>query len=199
MAKKAAKKAPKPVKDPKTALLEAALDLAARQGWAQTMLADIAREAGLSLAELYEQIEDKSDILVLFGRLIDKKTLEACAEPDPSVSARDQLFDVLMERFEVLNEYRDALVSILDSFKTDPKQLIISCPHLGRSMSWMLEAAGIETDGLRGALKVAGLTALYIKTLHVWQDDESADLAKVMAALDKDLGRAERFANTLGF
>jgi hypothetical protein len=104
-----------------------------------------------------------------------------------------------MERFEVLNEYRAALVSILDSFKTDPKQLVISCPHLGRSMSWMLEAAGVETDGLRGALKVAGLTALYIKTLHVWQDDESADMAKVMASLDKDLGRAERFANTLGF
>lgn len=72
-------------------------------------------------------------------------------------------------------------------------------PHLCRSMTWMMEAAGIETLGLRGALKVAGLTGVYLKVLKTWTEDDSPDLAKTMAALDKDLGRAESFANTLGF
>ena len=200
MAKKTQKPPKDAPKDAKAAILEAALALAETQGWAHTLLPDIAREAGLSMEELYEHIEDKSDILVLLGRMIDKKTLAACSvEPDPALSPRDRLFEILMERFDVLNDHRAALVSILDTFKCDPKQLVISSPHLGRSMSWILEAAGIETQGIRGAAKVAGLTALYLKTLHVWRDDESADLSKTMAALDKDLERAERFANTLGF
>lgn len=205
MAKKAAKKtakpkvAKKPAMEPKAAILQAALDLAESQGWAHTMLADVAREAGFSMADLYEHIDDKSDILVLIGKMIDKKTLGECSEVDPSISPRDALFDVMMARFDVLNDHRDALVSILDSFKYDPKQMVISCPHLGKSMVWMLEAAGIETDGLRGAAKVAGLTALYLKTVRVWKDDQSADLAKVMAALDKDLGRIESWAGRFGF
>ncbi len=201
--KQAAKpKAPKVAKaaaDPKTAILDAALGLATSQGWAYTTLADIAREADMSLGDLRDYIDEKSDILVIFGRMIDKKTLEAVGEGDPSISPRDQLFDILMERFDVLNQYREPLISILDSFKSDPKQIVISCPHLGRSMSWMLEAAGLESEGFRGAARVAGLVAVYIKALHVWRGDNSADLSKTMAALDKDLARAEKLANTFGF
>lgn len=186
-------------KDIKSEIVAKALVLAEQQGWAQVTLADIARETALSLPELFDIVEDKTDVLVLLGRQIDRRVLAVIGEPDPEISARDQLFDILMERFEILNDYRGGLIAILESFRFDPKQIVISAPHLCRSMTWMLEAAGIETNGVRGALKVAGLTGVYIKTLRIWKDDESADLAKVMAALDKDLGRAEQFANTFGF
>ena len=176
-----------------------ALEQAEQMGWENVTLSDVAVAAGISLAELFDLVEDKTDILALFGRMVDRRVLETTREPDPSVSERDQLFDIMMERYEILNDYRAGLVSILESFRFDPKQALICAPHLCRSMSWMLEAAGLDTRGARGALKVAGLTGVYLKTLRVWRDDESADLAKVMAALDKDLGRAEQFASTLGF
>ena len=64
-------------------------------------------------------------------------------------------------------------------------------------MSWMLEAAGIETAGIKGAVKVIGLTGIYLKTLRVWCDDESPDMGKTMAALDKNLGQAEEWAGRL--
>lgn len=180
-------------------IIDAALKLSEEQGWAYISVSDIAKEAGMSLAELFDHVDDKTDILCLFGRMIDRKVLDAIGEPDLSVSPRDQLFDIMMERYEILNEYRKPLLSILESFRFDPKQAVISCPHLARSMAWMLEASGIETPGIRGAIKVAGLTGVYLKVLRVWKDDESSDLGKVMAALDKDLGRAEQVANTLGF
>lgn len=185
--------------DIKTTIVMKALSLAEGQGWAHVTLSDIAQECGLTLAELFDVVEDKTDILVLFGRMIDRRVLDAVGQHDPSASARDQLFDILMERFEILNDYRGGVVAILESFKFDPKQAVISCPHLCRSMTWMLEAAGIETNGIRGAIRLAGFTGVYLKTVRVWAGDESADLAKVMAALDKDLGHAERIANTLGF
>ena len=189
----------KKAQDIKETIVLKALALAEEMGWAQVRMTDVAKEAGISLQELFDVVEDKTDILVLLGKMIDRRVLEVIGEPDPEVSARDQLFDILMERYEILNDYRSGLIAILQSFQFDPKQAVVSAPYLCRSMSWMLEAAGIDTSGITGAVKVAGLTGVYLKTLRVWKDDESADLAKVMAALDKDLGRAEQVANTFGF
>lgn len=175
-----------------------ALELAEERGWNTITLSDLAEACEISLPQLFDVVEDKMDILVCLGRMIDKRVLVNVAAPDPSVPLRDQLFDVLMERFEVLNDYRGGVVAILKSFCFDPKQAVISCPHLARSMTWMLEASGVETTGIRGAIKVAGATGLYLKVLRVWKDDESPDLGKTMAALDKDLGRAESVINTFG-
>ncbi len=182
----------------KAEIVEIALDLAVKQGWERVTLRDIADAAGLGLADLQVLFEDKSDILTALGRMIDQKVLEGIGEFDSESSARDRLFDILMDRFEALNDHREGICAILSSFKYDPKQAVICMPHLCRSMTWMLEAAGIETFGIKGAIKVAGLTGLYIKLLKVWEDDTSADLPKTMAALDKALARVEKTATTLG-
>lgn len=193
--KKAASKAKNKVFSRDDAVL-AALQLADELGWEHVTLQDIAQEAGCSLADLHEHFDDKTDILCAFGRMIDRKVLGAVGEVDESLSARDRLFDILMERFDALNEYRDGVVSILSSFRMDPKQAVISMPHLCRSMTWMMEAAGMDTNGFTGAAKVAGLTAVYLNALRSWVKDDSPDMGKTMAALDKDLGRAEQCANT---
>ncbi len=196
----AAKKVKSPQKAPRLPIKEravaGALDLASRMGWDMITMTDIADKAHVSLAELSELFDDKTDVLVAYGRQIDKKVLESFAGPDPSMSERDRLFDILMERFDVLEGNREAVVSILKSFTLDPKQAVISLPHLGRSMAWMLEAAGIDTNGIKGAIRVAGLTVVYLNAMRHWMKDESADLAKTMAALDKSLNRAEQVAGT---
>lgn len=184
--------------DTKTVIVLAALKEAELLGWDKVTLADIAAAAGMNLAELHDHIEDKFDILAALGRMIDRKVLEGLSPANPEESGRDRLFDILMERFDALNEHRAGIVSILKSFTLDPKQAIISFPHLCRSMCWMLESAGMSTYGVKGALKVAGLSAIYLNVLRIWMKDDSADLAKTMAALDKDLGRAERWSGSLG-
>lgn len=184
--------------DTQEKIIKAALSAAAFQGWEITTLRDIAEEAGMSLAALHEHALDKTDILVMLGRKIDGQVLASAADQSSEDSGHDRLFDVLMERFEILNEYRDGLTAILRSFRLDPKQAVISLPHLCRSLVWMMEAAGIDCTGIGGALKVAGVTAVYLKVLNTWLDDDSADLAATMAALDKDLGRAEKAASFIG-
>jgi len=196
MAKKAAKDT---TKNTREKCVGYALALAAEKGWAEMSLRDVADKAGLSLAELHQHFEDKSDILIALGRMIDRKVLENIGKGEEDASPRDRLFDVLMERYEVINHYRGGVVAILESFLPDPKQAVIGLPHLARSMSWMLEAADIDTGGIRGAVKVAGLTGVYLKVLKTWKDDESKDLSRTMAALDKALGRAEQFAGLCGF
>lgn len=184
--------------DIKTAVIHSALTQAAELGWAHVTLRDIADGAKVSLADLHDHFEDKFDILAGIERMIDRKVLAGLSGFSPEDSERDRLFDILMDRFEVLNGHRAGMSSILHAVKLDPKQAVIGLPHLCRSMCWMLESAGISTYGIKGACRVAALTGLYIKTLRVWLADESADLAKVMAALDKDLGRVESFAGSVG-
>ncbi len=176
----------------------AALALAVSKGWDQVSLRDVAEEADVSFADLYAEFLDKTDILVALGRMIDRQVLENMGEVEAEASARDALFDVMMDRYEVLNVYREGIIAILHSFRLDPKQVVISCPHLCRSMGWMLEAAQVNTGGFRGAIKVAAITGIYLKVLRVWMKDGSPDLSKTMAALDKSLGKAEQFANSFG-
>lgn len=191
---KKARSAQKPLKE---RAIHAALDLSSRMSWEMVTLADIADKAHVSLAELHDVFDDKTDVLVAYGRMIDRAVLESCADFDPSTPEKDRLFEILMERFDCLNKNRESVVSILKSFMPDPKQAVISLPHLGRSMSWMLEAAGIDTSGVKGAIRVAGLTMVYLNVLRTWAKDDSEDLSQTMAALDRNLGRAEQCANTL--
>ena len=61
----------------------------------------------------------------------------------------------------------------------------------------MLEAAGIPSDGIAGALRVKGLAVIYLMVFKVWLTDDSADLSRTMAALDARLRQAEQFSNSL--
>ncbi len=177
-----------------------ALKLASELGWSYLTLRDIAEDSGVSLGELYSYVEHKDDLLVLIGRMIDREVLKNVhIVDDASISPREHLFDIMMDRYDILNDHREGIVAILDGFFCDPKQLVISMPHLCRSMSWMLESAGICTSGIRGAIKVTGLTGVYLKVLKTWKEDDTQDLSKTMAALDKALDRAESIANSFGF
>ncbi len=190
----------KPVRlsdDPRDTVLDSALRVAQHMPWDSITLNDIAHEAGISLADLRAVCEDKADILGLYGRRVDRRTLAGLSSPDMSSPEKDRLFDVLMTRFDVLNKDRNALVSILGSFLRDPKQAVISLPHLARSMMWMAESAGLSTDGLGGALRILGLSAVYLNVLRTWMQDNSADLAMTMSALDKNLDRLEQIAGLL--
>lgn len=182
---------------PRDSAVDAALHLAAAMPWDMVSMADIAVEAGVDMAVLHDLFDDRADILAAYGKRIDRKVLAVFSAPDVTVGEKDRLFDILMERFDALKPDRKAVMSILDSFQRDPKQAVISLPHLGRSMMWMVEAAGLSTSGIGGALRVAGAGAVYLYALNAWKNDDSADLSATMAALDKALTRAEQVAGWL--
>lgn len=186
----------KPVLPLRDHAIQAALDLAAAIGWDRVTMNDIAESCGYSLADLCDMFEDRAAILAAYGRRIDRAVLDR-VHVDPAASERDRLFDVLMERFDVLNENRAGLLAILSGLRADPRQAVTGLPHLGRSMTWMLEAANIDTIGPRGAATAVGLLGVYLYAVKAWIKDESPDMAKTMAALDKALDRAEKLARFL--
>lgn len=168
--------------------IDAALELAAQQGWRHTSLADIAAAAHVPIGELYQQYPSKTAILAGFVGRIDLAMLNAAAAGDAEEGPRDRLFEVIMHRLDLLQPHRHALAAIL----RDPAAVACGLAQPGRrSLDWMLVAAGVQNDGLSGRLRRAGLGLIYLDALRVWLKDESADLAKTMAALDRRLRQAE--------
>lgn len=178
--------------------IDAAMDLAAREGWANVTLGAVAEACGTSLMELYAHYPSRTAILAAFARQIDGAVLRgSTAGADDGESARDRLFDVMMRRYDAMKPYRAAIASIVAEAPRDPLALLCLCGQGRRSMAWMLEAAGIATGGPLGAIKSKALGAIHLGVLRVWLSDESEDLAKTMAALDTTLARVEPFARTL--
>ncbi len=61
----------------------------------------------------------------------------------------------------------------------------------------MLAAAGIDTDGPVGMVKLQGAVLIYARTLDTWFEDDDPGLARTMAALDSDLRRGGQFITGL--
>jgi len=77
--------------------------------------------------------------------------------------------------------------------------LIASVCRIERPWAAILSAADISTSGLLGMVRIQGFKAVAAHALRAWMQDDSADLSKTMAGLDKALARAEKLAGYTGF
>lgn len=171
-------------------VLEAALRLAAQQGWRAVTPARLAAQAGVPLERLRALYPSRGALLDAFARAIDEAVL-AGGPLEEAETARERLFEVMMRRFDALGPHRRALASIAAAARADPCAALAGCRRLHGSMRWMLEAAAIDGSGLAGGARAAVLAAIHIDVLRVWLDDDSEDMASTMAALDRRLARAE--------
>lgn len=199
--KRSAKRKSRPARerpDPEQRVLDAAMRLAALQGWADTTLADVAAEAELPLEEMYRRFPSKHAVLEAFVRRIDETVLTGT---DPEIGAepvRDRLFDVLMRRFDALRPYKDGVRAVLRDLARDPPAYLqFSLGPMRRSSLWMLEAARVEPWGLLQPLLLQGYGAIYLYVLRAWLRDDSEDSGRTMAALDRALQRAESLLSFL--
>ncbi|MEE8226604.1 MAG: TetR family transcriptional regulator, partial [Kiloniellales bacterium] len=77
--------------------------------------------------------------------------------------------------------------------------LMAGAPRFLHSMAWMVEAAGLSSAGLSGAVRTEGLALVYLNALRVWLADDTEDMAETMAALDWGLRQAETLMHLCGF
>jgi AcrR family transcriptional regulator len=159
-------------------------------------LAEIAEQAGVSLADLRGEFSSSLAILAAHIKAIDRQVL---SDIDPDMEEeppRERLFDVLMHRLELLAPHREAVRSLLRSARRDPAFALALNAMAVRSQQWMLTAAGIGASGPKGMVRAQGLALLFANVLRTWVDDED-DNTRTLAALDRELGRGQRFAGLL--
>lgn len=158
----------------------AALSLALERPWGEISLRDIALASGAPLAELYARTPGKAALIDRLSRRLDVLALAQAAGED-SADPHDRLFEAVMARLEVMAPHRAALIAI--SRAEGPAVMARRLPSTARAL---LEAAGIDAGGVRGAARIAAMTAVWARVLQVWRDDEGA-LNRTMAEIDRRL------------
>ena len=184
-----------PDADPR--LLDAFWQVVAERGFQGVTFRLVSENSGESLEALRGAYVNPLALLAAHARAVDRAVLAdtAAAPGDP---VRDRVFDVLMRRFDALAPHREGVLRLMSDARRDPLLALTLAPGLLASMAWMLEAAQVDTSGVRGKLRVTGLTGVWAQASRAWADDDSADLGPTMSALDKALDRAERAARTIG-
>lgn len=173
---------------PKGRIIDAALALATERSWREISLRDIAERAGMDLMGMRDHFSSKGEVLAAFVRAVDDAVLAAQPQRGADDPKRDQLFEIVMARFDALTPYKAALKSISHDASAEPALI----RALVASQAWMLEAAGIGAGGLEGGIRVAGLAAVYASVYRTWLVDDDPGQARTMAVLDRRLRRGER-------
>lgn len=179
------------------ALIGSAFDMAEASGWERVSVAVAARRAGLALDRARARFPSRGAVLLRFGSLADQAALAAAAT-SAGMAPREQLFDLLMARFDALQQHRGGVLALLRALPFRPAASLLLAAATRDSMRWMLDAAGVPVDGVIGRLRVDGLTAAWFYVLRAWTRDDSLDLTATMAALDRALSRAMRFEEMSG-
>lgn len=100
-----------------TTLLAAAMAQAEQGGWSSVSLLDAARTAGLPLPETRERFPFRASVLLRLGRIADDSAL---ADDTATGSSRERLFDLLMRRLDVFQQYRNGIKAVLRTLPFDP-------------------------------------------------------------------------------
>jgi AcrR family transcriptional regulator len=183
----------------RTRIMTAFMALLGEQRFEGIEVAAIATRAGVSLAELREHFSSPFAILSAQVKETDRAVLEGVAADADMADEppRERLFDVLMRRIELLEPHKSAVRSLAHSATRNPGLTVALNTLSVRSQQWMLAAAGISAAGPKGMMRAQGLALMFASVLRTWLEDEDPGHARTMAALDRALGRGQRWAGFL--
>lgn len=172
-------------------IIDASVEIAAEKGWQGVSLAGIADAIGEPLGSIIAVYPTTDRIASALFHRVDQSVLSQVQSVDESETPRDRLFEILMMRFDALQEQRALYVSIIHHMRRRPMTLIRRGPAVVHSMALMLIASGVEASSLLGMARAHILAAAYGALLRTWLKDDSPDMAQTMSAVDKVLNRLE--------
>jgi AcrR family transcriptional regulator len=176
-------------KDIRNAIIDALMELAGERNWEDITISDVAARANVSLSTFRDYFPSKGAVLAGFSRRIDHIVLDGTSDEMAGEPVKERLFDILMRRLDALAPYKLGLECIYDWARRDPLAAAALNREVVNSMRFMLEAAGIESEGPVGAFKLQGLALAWGRVLRAWFQDDDPGLASTMAALDRELTR----------
>ena len=136
-------------------------------------------------------INNKIDLILNINEFFDFQLRKNLVNIEKS-SQRDMLFEIMMARYDILNEYRTSVKKIINHFMSRPQEVLKLIPKLIESKILIATFANIKPSGIQGVIKIKIIFALYYLTLFTWFNDENESLEKTMSALDKYLNYIEK-------
>lgn len=194
-AKKKSSKAKTDTRSTRDKLIDAALELAAERPWRTLALPDIAEHAKVPIGEALMTLPSRGHIQHALIDRVDAEVFGSLKDDPLDGTVKDKLFDILMRRYDVLDGHQAALRAMARDAARDPLTTACIGARFLKSMALSLQAAGVSAEGCSGAAKAKALAVIQLNASRVWMNDDDPGLSSTMAALDKGLARAEKFAS----
>ena len=161
-------------------------------GWRDLSCADIATRSGVEVKMAFVEYSNRYAYVTELVRRIDYAMLDAYDKEIADEPTRERLFDAIMSRFEAMQQYRDLVIALTKAARCDP-MLSLHLMALSRlTADWIMDVSHISPSGLGGQIRSKGALVAYARAFSVWLGDESEDLSKTMACLDKTLKSGEK-------
>jgi AcrR family transcriptional regulator len=176
---------------PDRKILAAAFAAIERDGWTALTLLALAKAAKVKTAELYRFAPDKPSLLRMILAALDQDIVERLAESDERTPLRDRVFDAVLNAFEAMTPHKAVMRVLYHDLRRDPSAWPAAWSGLRQTARWVAEAAGLDTAGAFGAVRLRGLSLLMAGATPVWLDDGD-DLGRTMAYVDGRLRRVEK-------
>tara|TARA_B100000941_G_scaffold26_1_gene20 strand:+ start:162 stop:737 length:576 start_codon:yes stop_codon:yes gene_type:complete len=186
------------VENKKEKLIILGFKLIEKKGWSYFSLKNLAKENKSDLESIKIFFKNKSQFLESFSEMIDNKVLANIDKDEFNKnSIKDNLFELIMLRFENLNHYKTGLKILLSDLKKSPVELKKIMKKVLDSMDLFLEIANVKNNYLMDFIKVNIIFIIYSYVFNVWLDDQSSEMSKTMAELDKWLSKAEFYGKKI--
>jgi len=163
-------------------------------GWEEFSLEKLSTKEKIPINDLKVFFKCKNSIVDKFSRMIDKNIESKLRIDDfKDSSKKDILFELIMMRFDEMEGFKGSLVKILDVSKNKPLLISIITKNVMNTMDFFLELSNSYNNYAFDILKKNFLFFIYSITFKTWLSDDTEDLSKTMAELDKLLSTAENF------
>ena len=168
-------------------IAEVTLNLLEKKTWLKISLDEIKKKSKIKSFEKFAN--NKNKILLIINEYFDYKLSIGIKNIENS-NNKDMIFEILMIRFDIIQNYRIGVISIYNSFKRNPKDLLFLIPSLLDSVILMISHTKIPYKNFKGQLNIKGVFIIYILTFKIWVKDSNSSMEKTMMALDGYLDQA---------
>ena len=179
-------------------LIKYSFDLIEKEGWNSFSFNKLSKSLNAELNLVKNLLKSKKQLLIIFSEYIDEEVMKNVDINDlKDNSVRDNLFELLMLRFEKLQPFKTSLRILLNDLKSKPGDLKKIYKKIINSLDFYMEISNSKKNFISDLIKLNSIFLIYSLTFKTWINDESKDMSITMAELDKWLSKAEHYSEKI--
>ena len=165
------------------------------EGWNKFSFEKLSKKSKVDSKTIKIMFRNKIGFLKAFSLMIDEKVIDNLNFDEfKNNKVKDNLFELIMLRFEALNDYKVGLKNLLNDLKSSPCDLKNVTRNIFDSMDLFLDIAKGKDNYFFDFIKINIIFIIYSYIFNFWLDDKSKDMNITMAELDKWLSQAEIYS-----
>lgn len=184
----------------KDLILDTCLELAAQSSWSSLRFFDVADKLGVKLAEIQSLVRQKDDVAELLFDRADAAMMDSVnSEEFYDLPVKNRLFIVITAWLDALAPHKSIVVDIM-KYKLEFGHVHLQAhgvTRVSRTVQWFMEAAKLNTTGLRRTVEEVVITSIYLKTFAAWLLEPENNHEKSKETLKNLLNRSESAADWL--